>query len=159
MFLVCHGSSLTVYGKWWKWFLESGLELAHHTFGEKLGLWIVVRQQLIVEVGTNIVYISPAANHCRTSIKLFVSTANPSGPLTLSSSFLPVTLLSPICPISTPLLPSPLCPCNHVLTCICIYIPILEIHVERSGHGLYCCCLMLRPCCFDWVLGIWKQCC
>ncbi|WOL00919.1 hypothetical protein Cni_G09632 [Canna indica] len=32
-------------------------ELGQHAFGEKLGLWIVVPQQLIVEVGTNIVYM------------------------------------------------------------------------------------------------------
>ncbi|TKW25009.1 hypothetical protein SEVIR_3G088200v4 [Setaria viridis] len=32
-------------------------ELGQHAFGEKLGLWIVVPQQLIVEVGTCIVYM------------------------------------------------------------------------------------------------------
>ncbi|KAL0431588.1 UNVERIFIED_CONTAM: Lysine histidine transporter 1 [Sesamum radiatum] len=32
-------------------------ELGQHAFGPKLGLWIVVPQQLIVEVGTNIVYM------------------------------------------------------------------------------------------------------
>ena len=32
-------------------------ELGQHAFGEKLGLYIVVPQQLIVEVGTNIVYM------------------------------------------------------------------------------------------------------
>ncbi|XP_078166349.1 lysine histidine transporter 1-like isoform X2 [Carex rostrata] len=32
-------------------------ELGQHAFGEKLGLWIVVPQQLIVEVGVNIVYM------------------------------------------------------------------------------------------------------
>ncbi|XP_020253391.1 lysine histidine transporter-like 2 isoform X2 [Asparagus officinalis] len=32
-------------------------ELGQHAFGEKLGLWIVVPQQLIVEVGSNIVYM------------------------------------------------------------------------------------------------------
>ncbi|XP_030450285.1 lysine histidine transporter 1-like isoform X2 [Syzygium oleosum] len=32
-------------------------ELAQHAFGEKLGLYIVVPQQLIVEVGVNIVYM------------------------------------------------------------------------------------------------------
>jgi len=30
-------------------------ELGQHAFGEKLGLWIVVPQQLVVEVGVNIV--------------------------------------------------------------------------------------------------------
>lgn len=32
-------------------------ELGQHAFGEKLGLWIVVPQQLIVEVGVDIVYM------------------------------------------------------------------------------------------------------
>lgn len=32
-------------------------ELGQHAFGEKLGVWIVVPQQLIVEVGLNIVYM------------------------------------------------------------------------------------------------------
>jgi hypothetical protein len=32
-------------------------ELGQHAFGEKLGLWIVVPQQLMVEVGVNIVYM------------------------------------------------------------------------------------------------------
>ncbi|XP_047045020.1 lysine histidine transporter 1-like [Lolium rigidum] len=32
-------------------------ELGQHAFGDKLGLWIVVPQQLVVEVGLNIVYM------------------------------------------------------------------------------------------------------
>lgn len=32
-------------------------ELGQHVFGEKLGLWIVVPMQLIVEVGVDIVYV------------------------------------------------------------------------------------------------------
>lgn len=32
-------------------------ELGQYVFGEKLGLWIVVPQQLIVEVGVDIVYM------------------------------------------------------------------------------------------------------
>ncbi|KAG6512448.1 hypothetical protein ZIOFF_030559 [Zingiber officinale] len=32
-------------------------ELGQHVFGEKLGLWIIVPQQLMVEVGVNIVYM------------------------------------------------------------------------------------------------------
>ncbi|CAA7409080.1 unnamed protein product [Spirodela intermedia] len=32
-------------------------ELGQHAFGEKLGLWIVVPQQLVVEIGVNIVYM------------------------------------------------------------------------------------------------------
>jgi hypothetical protein len=32
-------------------------DLGQHAFGEKLGLWIIVPQQLIVEVGVDIVYM------------------------------------------------------------------------------------------------------
>ena len=32
-------------------------ELGQHAFGDKLGLWIVVPQQVVVEVGTCIVYM------------------------------------------------------------------------------------------------------
>ena len=32
-------------------------ELGQHVFGEKLGLWIVVPQQLVVEVSLNIIYM------------------------------------------------------------------------------------------------------
>ena len=32
-------------------------ELGQHAFGDRLGLWIVVPQQLVVEVGVNIVYM------------------------------------------------------------------------------------------------------
>jgi hypothetical protein len=32
-------------------------ELGQHVFGDKLGLWIIVPQQLIVQVGVNIVYM------------------------------------------------------------------------------------------------------
>ncbi|KAE9588906.1 putative amino acid transporter, transmembrane domain-containing protein [Lupinus albus] len=32
-------------------------ELGQHAFGEKLGLWIVVPQQLVCEVGVDIVYM------------------------------------------------------------------------------------------------------
>ncbi|KAK6128284.1 hypothetical protein DH2020_037973 [Rehmannia glutinosa] len=39
-------------GKRFDWYHELG----QHAFGEKLGLWIVVPQQLIVEVGVDIVY-------------------------------------------------------------------------------------------------------
>ncbi|KZV58743.1 lysine histidine transporter 1-like [Dorcoceras hygrometricum] len=35
-------------------------ELGQHAFGEKLGLWVVVPQQLMVEVGVNIVYMITA---------------------------------------------------------------------------------------------------
>lgn len=42
-------------------------ELGQHAFGEKLGLWIVVPQQLICEVGVNIVYMVTGG----TSLKKF----------------------------------------------------------------------------------------
>ncbi|CAA2954008.1 lysine histidine transporter 1-like [Olea europaea subsp. europaea] len=42
-------------------------ELGQHAFGEKLGLWIVVPQQLIVEVGVDIVYMVTGG----TSLKKF----------------------------------------------------------------------------------------
>lgn len=32
-------------------------ELGQHAFGEKLGLWIIVPQQLLVEVGVDIMYM------------------------------------------------------------------------------------------------------
>ncbi|KAF1883609.1 hypothetical protein Lal_00012523, partial [Lupinus albus] len=35
-------------------------ELGQHAFGEKLGLWIVVPQQLVCEVGVDIVYMVTA---------------------------------------------------------------------------------------------------
>ncbi|KAJ6769213.1 LYSINE HISTIDINE TRANSPORTER 2-LIKE [Salix koriyanagi] len=37
-------------------------ELGQHVFGDKLGLWIVVPQQLVVQVGTNIVYMMVLAH-------------------------------------------------------------------------------------------------
>jgi len=42
-----------------KWFLENGLigTMGQQAFGKKLGLWIVVPQQLICEVGVDIVYM------------------------------------------------------------------------------------------------------
>lgn len=36
-------------------------ELGQHAFGERLGLWIVVPQQLLVEVGIDIVYMVTGA--------------------------------------------------------------------------------------------------
>lgn len=45
-------------------------ELGQHAFGEKLGLWIVVPQQVIVEVGVNIVYMVTGG----TSLKKFHDT-------------------------------------------------------------------------------------
>ncbi|XP_062109533.1 lysine histidine transporter 2-like [Humulus lupulus] len=48
-------------------------ELGQHAFGEKLGLWIVVPQQLIVEVGVNIVYMVTGGK----SLKKFHDTISP----------------------------------------------------------------------------------
>ncbi|XP_078171012.1 lysine histidine transporter 2-like [Carex rostrata] len=48
-------------------------ELGQHAFGEKLGLWIVVPQQLIVEVGTNIVYMVTGGR----SLKKFMELVKP----------------------------------------------------------------------------------
>ncbi|KAL5748286.1 hypothetical protein ACOSQ2_025583 [Xanthoceras sorbifolium] len=48
-------------------------ELGQHAFGEKLGLWIVVPQQLMVEVGVNIVYMITGGN----SLKKFHDTVCP----------------------------------------------------------------------------------
>ncbi|XP_023513302.1 lysine histidine transporter 2-like [Cucurbita pepo subsp. pepo] len=48
-------------------------ELGQHAFGEKLGLWIVVPQQLTVEVGVNIVYMVTGGK----SLKKFHETVCP----------------------------------------------------------------------------------
>ncbi|KAM7483427.1 hypothetical protein LguiB_008010 [Lonicera macranthoides] len=48
-------------------------ELGQHAFGEKLGLWIVVPQQLMVEVGVNIVYMVTGGK----SLKKFHDTVCP----------------------------------------------------------------------------------
>ncbi|KAJ7945512.1 lysine histidine transporter 1 [Quillaja saponaria] len=48
-------------------------ELGQHAFGEKLGLWIIVPQQLIVEVGTDIVYMVTGGK----SLKKFHDTVCP----------------------------------------------------------------------------------
>ncbi|KAM1782803.1 hypothetical protein ACFX11_041230 [Malus domestica] len=45
-------------------------KLEQHAFGEKLGLWIVVPQQLVCEVGVNIFCTwSQVDNPCRRSIR------------------------------------------------------------------------------------------
>ncbi|XP_078181677.1 lysine histidine transporter 1-like [Carex rostrata] len=49
-------------------------ELGQHAFGEKLGLWIVVPQQLVVEVGTNIIYMVTGGK----SLKMFHDSVCPS---------------------------------------------------------------------------------
>lgn len=56
-------------------------ELGQHAFGEKLGLWIVVPQQLIVEIGTNIVYMVTGGR----SLKKFTELVKPNDkPIRLS---------------------------------------------------------------------------
>lgn len=50
-------------------------ELGQHAFGEKLGLWIVVPQQLVVEIGVNIVYMVTGGK----SMKKFAETVHPNG--------------------------------------------------------------------------------
>ncbi|XVF49679.1 hypothetical protein PTKIN_Ptkin04bG0032200 [Pterospermum kingtungense] len=50
-------------------------ELGQHAFGEKLGLWVVVPQQLMVEVGVNIVYMVTGGK----SLKKIYDTARPHG--------------------------------------------------------------------------------
>ncbi|XP_074581733.1 lysine histidine transporter 2-like [Curcuma longa] len=50
-------------------------ELGQHVFGEKLGLWIIVPQQLIVEVGGNIVYMVTGGK----SLRKFHSLVCPNG--------------------------------------------------------------------------------
>ncbi|KAL2500202.1 Lysine histidine transporter 1 [Abeliophyllum distichum] len=50
-------------------------ELGQHAFGEKLGLWIVVPQQLIVEVGVDIVYMVTGGK----SLKKFHDLVRPDG--------------------------------------------------------------------------------
>ncbi|XP_059657314.1 lysine histidine transporter 2-like [Cornus florida] len=49
-------------------------ELGQHAFGEKLGLWVVVPQQLTVEIGVNIVYMVTGGK----SLKKFHDTVCPS---------------------------------------------------------------------------------
>ena len=49
-------------------------ELGQHAFGEKLGLYIVIPQQLLVQVGTCIVYMVTGG----TSLKKFHDTVCPS---------------------------------------------------------------------------------
>ncbi|XP_076941243.1 lysine histidine transporter 2-like [Bidens hawaiensis] len=50
-------------------------ELGQEAFGEKLGLWVVVPQQLMVEVGVNIVYMVTGGK----SLKKAVDTLSPHG--------------------------------------------------------------------------------
>ncbi|KAK1422370.1 hypothetical protein QVD17_25450 [Tagetes erecta] len=50
-------------------------ELGQEAFGKKLGLWVVVPQQLVVEVGVNIVYMVTGGK----SLKKAVDTLSPNG--------------------------------------------------------------------------------
>ncbi|KAJ3708800.1 hypothetical protein LUZ61_012505 [Rhynchospora tenuis] len=50
-------------------------ELAQHAFGEELGLWILMPQQLVVEVSTDIVYMVTGGK----SLKKFIELAHPNG--------------------------------------------------------------------------------
>uniref|UniRef100_A0ACD6AAG1 Uncharacterized protein n=1 Tax=Avena sativa TaxID=4498 RepID=A0ACD6AAG1_AVESA len=59
-------------------------ELGQHAFGEKLGLWIVVPQQLIVEVGVCICYMVTGGK----SLKKFADVVNPNGPQIRTSFFI-----------------------------------------------------------------------
>ncbi|GLJ36643.1 hypothetical protein SUGI_0737200 [Cryptomeria japonica] len=52
-------------------------ELGQHAFGEKLGLWIVVPQQLIVEVGVDIVYMVTGGKSLKRFHDLVCSTCKP----------------------------------------------------------------------------------
>ncbi|KAK4395630.1 Lysine histidine transporter 2 [Sesamum angolense] len=55
-------------------------ELGQHAFGEKLGLWLVVPQQLMVEVGVNIVYMVTGGK----SLKKIHDILRPDQPMRLS---------------------------------------------------------------------------
>ncbi|KAG8093339.1 hypothetical protein GUJ93_ZPchr0012g20273 [Zizania palustris] len=59
-------------------------ELGQHAFGEKLGLWIVVPQQLIVEVGVCIVYMVTGGK----SLKKFHDVVAPGAPEIRTSYFI-----------------------------------------------------------------------
>jgi amino acid permease len=59
-------------------------ELGQHAFGEKLGLWIVVPQQLIVEVGVCICYMVTGGK----SLKKFHDVVSPDAPPIRTSLFI-----------------------------------------------------------------------
>ena len=82
-------------------------ELGQHAFGEKLGLWIVVPQQLIVEVGVCICYMVTGGK----SLKKFHDVVAPDAPPIRTSLFIAIFgsahfLLSQL-PTSTPSRSSP----------------------------------------------------
>lgn len=52
-------------------------ELGQHAFGEKLGLWVVVPQQLMVEVGVNIVYMVTGGKSLQKFHACFWPNSNP----------------------------------------------------------------------------------
>ncbi|KAK3040606.1 hypothetical protein RJ639_026927, partial [Escallonia herrerae] len=59
-------------------------ELGQHAFGEKLGLWVVVPQQLMVEVGVNIVYMVTGGK----SLQKAVYTFSPGAPQIRTTYFI-----------------------------------------------------------------------
>lgn len=52
-------------------------ELGQEAFGEKLGLWIVVPQQLLVEVSVDIVYMVTGGNSIQKLYNLYCTGACP----------------------------------------------------------------------------------
>lgn len=52
-------------------------ELGQYAFGEKLGLWIVVPQQLMVQVGTDIVYMVTGGKSLQKSYSSVCSSCKP----------------------------------------------------------------------------------
>ncbi|KAF6150512.1 hypothetical protein GIB67_030313 [Kingdonia uniflora] len=52
-------------------------ELGQYAFGDRLGLWIVVPQQLVVEIGTNIVYMVTGGKSLKKAYDTWCHTSNP----------------------------------------------------------------------------------
>ncbi|XP_074278722.1 lysine histidine transporter-like 2 [Silene latifolia] len=52
-------------------------ELGQHAFGEKLGLWVVVPQQLVVDIGTDIVYMVTGGKSLKKIHELIVHDGKP----------------------------------------------------------------------------------
>lgn len=52
-------------------------ELGQEAFGEKLGLWLVVPQQLIVEIGVNIVYTVTGGKSLKKAVDTFAPHGGP----------------------------------------------------------------------------------
>lgn len=88
-------------------------ELGQHAFGEKLGLWIVVPQQLVVEVGVNIVYMVTGGKSLKKFHDTVCSTCKPIKTTYFVMIFASVHSFSPSSPTSTPFLGLLGC-CSHV---------------------------------------------